>query len=137
MLPKVERLGKRNGFVQTYSLRKTVSTHAMILYTGMLKTNPARPVKVGFVVSKKVFKKAVGRNRVKRLMREAYRNFRKENEVTVNQWESLIFAAKEHIVELNYKQVYDNIVECLIKAEKKYGNQAIESRQKQHKPYKT
>jgi len=66
-LPKDEILRGRENFNQIFNKGKTVSgIHVSIIYLN------AESRKIGFVVSKKV-KKAVNRNRYKRLLREIYR----------------------------------------------------------------
>ncbi len=66
-----------------------------------LETSPdgAAPTRVAFTVSKRRFKRAVDRNRVKRLMRESWRHNRAEFEATIPQGHQcavvLIFVGKD------------------------------------------
>ena len=124
MLPKSERLKKSSEFSAVYNQKRSVANSLLILYTGRKKTSADIATKVGFVVAKKISKKATRRNRIKRLMREAYRNIRK-NENINPEWQRLIFIARAGMLEINYKQVYDAIVDCLKKAQKRYGQQQI------------
>ena len=52
-------------------------------------------------------------------MREAYREIRKTSELPSN-WNFLIFLARPTVLEVNYKQVYDAIEDCLKRALKRY-----------------
>ena len=122
MLPEPERLKKSSEFNYTYNRKRSVASSLLILYTGKLKSSLETPPRVGFVVGKKVHKRATKRNYIKRLMRESYRAAKKTINVPVNQWETLIFIARPNMLEVDYKEVYDNIVECLKKANKRYGN---------------
>ena len=72
MLPKQYRLKKRSAFKATYKVKNSTHSGGVTLFAGRKKTEEI-PTKVGFVVSKKVHKRAVRRNRLKRLMRESDR----------------------------------------------------------------
>ena len=72
--------------------------------------------KVGFVVSKKVHKRAVKRNRLKRLMRESYRLLLKENKLGNSQkYLSLIFVASSKALDKDFKSIKLNIEKMLEK----------------------
>lgn len=129
MLPQSERLKKSSEFSAVYNLRKSVANPLLILYTGRQKTSPEVPARVGFVVSKKISKKATKRNRIKRLMREAYRNLKSNTSIRTDLWSVLIFLARPEIVDVNYEQVYDGIVDCLKKAQKKFDKNFVPKRQ--------
>lgn len=122
MLPKPQRLRKSSEFSAVYNLRRSVANSLLILYTGKLKSSLEEPPKVAFVVSKKIHKSSAERNYIKRVLREAYREIKRTTTIPLNQWEALIFIARPAILELNYKEVYDGIVDCLKKANRKYGN---------------
>lgn len=83
---------------------------------GRKKAFPEIPTKVGFVVGKKVHKRAVKRNRAKRLMREAYRSLRKTEEFMLKDYEYLIFLARPAILEADYNQVKEAMKDCFKKA---------------------
>jgi ribonuclease P protein component len=121
VLPVNERLKTSREFTTIYNLKRSVANSLLILYVGRKKAEQSIPTKVGFVVGKKVHKRAVKRNRAKRLMREAYRNIRKTDEFLLKDYEYLIFLARPPILEADYKQVYDAVLDCFKKASKRFS----------------
>ena len=103
MLQKENRLKKRSAFAGTYKTGKVLHKDGITLFIGKEKTNP-NPVKIGFVVSKKFHKRAVKRNRIKRLMRESCRLLIKENRIP-DKYLSLIFTASSKLIDKDYKEV--------------------------------
>ena len=73
------------------------------MFIGKEKTNEL-PTRVGFVVSKKIHKRAVKRNRIKRLMRESYRLLIKEGSVS-DKYISVIFVASSKLLEKDFNYV--------------------------------
>lgn len=69
---KEEKLKSRKAIEQLFSGGKSFSNFPFRVLWKFNETSTA-PLQTGFAVSSKHFKKAVDRNRVKRLMREAYR----------------------------------------------------------------
>lgn len=68
---KRERLKSRKAIEHLFSSGKAMSAHPLkVLYDFVEDTSP---LTAGVTASRKSFKKAVERNRVKRVMREAYR----------------------------------------------------------------
>ena len=120
MLQKQFRLKKQIEFNATYKQRRIVSNDFLIAYIGKPKTNQSFSTKIGIVVSKKLDKRAVKRNRIRRLISEAYRIAIKNNEINPK-WISIIFIPKEIALETNYNKVYNAVITCLNKADKKYA----------------
>ena len=72
------------------------------------------PTKIGFVVSKKIHKRAVKRNRIKRLMRESVRLYIKNCCKDFDtKYISLIFAASSKLLEKDFKFVNKQISELM------------------------
>ena len=71
--PRAEKLKQKKEIGQLFELGtwKTYN-NLRVIFLDTANENPL-PVKVGVSVSKRNFKKAVDRNRIKRLMRECYR----------------------------------------------------------------
>ena len=79
------------------------------MFAGIEKKEEVQ-TKVGFVVSKKVHKRAVKRNRLKRLMRESYRQLLKENNLyNSDKYLSLIFVGGENAL----GKKFDEIKKCV------------------------
>ena len=74
MLPKEYRLKKKSAFTATYKSGKSFHRNGITMFCGKKKQDML-PCKAGFVVSKKIHKRAVKRNRIKRLLRESFRSF--------------------------------------------------------------
>lgn len=114
MLPKQYRLKNRYAFNATYRVKNSSHKGGVTLFAGVLKKNPDDITKVGFVVSKKTHKRAVKRNRLKRLMRESYRLLLKDEMLSNSQkYLSLIFVGGEHALDKNFSEI-QNIVKTLV-----------------------
>lgn len=113
MLPKQYRLKSKSAFKATYKVKNSSHKGGVTLFAGILKKDDS-PTKVGFVVSKKVHKRAVKRNRLKRLMRESYRLLLKQGALGQSQkYLSLIFVGTENALGKSFKDI-DNSVRKLI-----------------------
>ncbi|MEW5820218.1 MAG: ribonuclease P protein component [Cyanobacteriota bacterium] len=125
MLPKDERLRKKKEFDRVFKLKCSAATKTIVIYieTKNPDLNPEH-TKIGFIVGKKVHKKANKRNKIKRRMREAYRNIRKINSNLVLNFESIILIARPSILDQDYFQIQDSILKCLNKANKLVKNKA-------------
>ncbi len=109
MLPKQYRLKKRSAFKATYKVRHSTHSGGVTLFAGILKKEET-PTKAGFVVSKKTHKRAVKRNRLKRLMRESYRTLLKENCLGNSQkYLSLIFVGSERALGKSFAEIKNSI----------------------------
>ncbi len=114
MLPKQYRLKKRSAFKATYKVKNSTHMGGVTLFAGLLKKENEYPTKVGFVVSKKVHKRAVKRNRLKRLMRESYRLLLKDNKLGNSQkYMSLIFVGSEKALGKNFSNIKSSIERLL------------------------
>lgn len=113
MLPKQYRLKKRSAFKATYKVKNSSHSGGVTLFAGILKKEDY-PTKVGFVVSKKVHKRAVKRNRLKRLMRESYRILLKEGSVAESQkYMSLIFVGSDRALGKSFVEIKSSIEKLL------------------------
>ena len=116
MLQKKYRLKNKMAFTATYKQKKVVSNEFLILYLGKEKNDADYPTKVGFVVSKKFHKRAVKRNKTKRLMREAYRVGLKSGEMELLQrYMSLIFMPKSSALGADFKTIQNSLQNLLKK----------------------
>lgn len=106
MLKKENRLKNSKAFSATYHLHKVISNEKFILYQGKFKQDEEMPTKIGFVVSKKYHKRAVKRNRIKRLLREVLRlAIKNKTYPNINKYLSLIFTVKQNADELSFEEV--------------------------------
>ena len=71
--PKKEKLKSQKLIEQLFSEGKSVSAYPLRMVFLKSEFNDDTQFKTGVSVSKRNFKKAVDRNRIKRLLREAYR----------------------------------------------------------------
>lgn len=113
MLPKEYRLKNRSAFNATYRVKNSTHKGGITLFAGLEKKEEVL-TKVGFVVSKKTHKRAVKRNRLKRLMRESYRLLLKSGNLGNSQkYMSLIFVGSEHALNKNFDEIY-NVIKALL-----------------------
>ena len=71
--PKKEKLKSQKRIEQLFSEGKSVNAYPLRMVYLKSDFNGNTTFKTGVTVSKRNFKKAVDRNRIKRLLREAYR----------------------------------------------------------------
>ena len=110
MLPKQFRLKNTSAFNATYKHHHIISDDNVCVYIGKEKTDLSLNTKIAFVVSKKIHKRAVVRNRIKRLMRENIRLAIKNNELNnINKYMSLIFVAKPSSIYASYNTLKTSI----------------------------
>ncbi len=115
MLKKQYRLKNKSAFSATYRVKNSFHKGGITLFAGLQKKDENTFTKVGFVVSKKTHKRAIKRNRLKRLMRESYRLALKSEEIFNSQkYMSLIFVGTENALDKNFNEV-QNIIKNLLK----------------------
>lgn len=114
MLKKRYRLKNKKAFNAIYKLKNSTHKGGVSLFAGIKKKDTTQPTKVGFVVSKKTHKRAVKRNRLRRLMRESYRILQKENTLANSQeYMSLIFIGTEHALGKPFSEIKHIVTELL------------------------
>ena len=119
MLKKQYRLRKNIEFVATYAQKKYVSGLYLIMNIGRLKPNEDFIPKAAFVVSKKIDKRAVIRNKIKRRMRAAYMSIVKDDFSCIK-WMSMIFSAKSESKDASFADIREDMELLLKKASEKY-----------------
>lgn len=117
MLKKCFRLKNKYAFAATYKRKKIVTDEYFVMYLGKEKENQEFPTRFGFVVSKKVHKRAVKRNRIKRLVRETIRLMMKDKDSkaykTVSKHVSVIILPKTKTLGADFstvKKSMENII---------------------------
>lgn len=106
MLQKKYRLKKYSAFTATYKIRNMVADSNVCIYLGKEKPSSDITTKIAFVVSKKIHKRAVVRNRIKRLMRESFRLILKNSECkNIHKYLSIICVAKASSVGADFSTI--------------------------------
>jgi len=108
MLPKENRLKKEKEFEAVFKGGRTFKGSCVFL---KYLANGTDKTKIGFVVSKKVSKSAVVRNKAKRRMREIVRLRKKE----IKEGLSIIIVALPPIKDAEYKEIERDIAGLLEK----------------------
>ncbi len=108
MLQEQYRLKKRIAFNATYRTGVSYHKDGITVFCGK-KKKENYPTKIGFVVSKKIHKRAVRRNRIKRLMRESMRLYIKNTPDFDTKFMSLIFVASTKLLDKNFADIDKSI----------------------------
>lgn len=108
------RLKSNKAFTATYRVKHSFYLNGLAVFVGLKKKNKGDITKVGFVVSKKTHKRAVRRNRLKRLMRESYRLLLKDNSLkNATLYRSLVFVGHERALNLDFNNMFDTVKNLL------------------------
>lgn len=110
MLPKCTRLKQKNDFTAIYKNAQIYSSKPLRLMV-LPKANSC--TLVGFVVSKKVHKQANKRNRIKRLLREAYR----KQHSSIKPGYLILFYAKQPCCDIKYLAICNLVKQLLSEAD--------------------
>jgi ribonuclease P protein component len=100
--PKTARLRRRAEFLRVQGTGRKLHTDSFLVF--VLPRSESGPTRMGVTVSRKIGG-AVRRNRVKRLVREAFRRYRLLFPTGLD----LVFIAKKSAVDVDYDQVVQEI----------------------------
>lgn len=115
---KHEKLKSKKLIDKLFTEGQSVSTYPLrMVYIKTTPQNTDAPIKTGVSVSKKHFKKAVDRIRIKRLMREAYRLNKTTyfNNITTSYAFMILYIG-------NNKPTYNHVEQSMNKLFKKFTN---------------
>lgn len=110
MLPKENRLKKEKEFEAVFKGGRTIKGKYVFLRYLINGTDKTR---IGFVVSKKISKLAVVRNKVKRRMRDIVRLKRNE----LKEGLSIVVVSLPSITKMTYKEIKEDLENLLNKGE--------------------
>lgn len=114
MFKKKYRLRKNTAFNATFRLKTCKSNDFVVLYKGKSKEHANIPVRVGIVVSKKIHKRAVKRNKIKRRLREIYIEAVKAGYTEgLSDALSIVFIARSKILDIDFLTLKNSIFELL------------------------
>lgn len=111
MLKPENRLKTYKDFKDTK--KKGKSVHSPFLSLRYL-VNKDLDIKFAFIVSKRVSKKAVIRNRIKRQLREIVRLLIKDDKINIGV--SGVFFTRQNIINKDYQQIQDAVKQLLVKS---------------------
>ena len=110
MLKKKYILRKNTAFTATFRLKNCKSSDFLTIYKGRQKSDESVPTKAGFVVSKKIHKRAVKRNKIKRRLRAIYLEYLKsEYAKNFNDVISVVFIARAKVLDMNYSELRESV----------------------------
>ena len=111
---KKDKLKSRKLIEELFSQGKAFTVFPLRLVYLSADFDDGSKIKAGFSVSSRVFKKAVDRNRIKRLMREAYRLNKKDhfNNLTTSCALMILYIGK---TEPTYEQINKTMIAVLSK----------------------
>ena len=107
MLPSALRLRRNRDFQAVYRVRKSWATPSLVLYIRFHARPPSgdtSSVRLGFVISKKVAKRAHERNLLKRRLREICRRELIPQKTSGRSWDAL-FVARSLAPTLDFPQL--------------------------------
>ncbi len=102
----------------TYHQRQILCCSHFKIYIGKLAETEQNSAKIGFVVSTKIHKRAVQRNRIKRVARETFRLVYKENPELasiLNKYLSFVVVAKSSAIEAKNSELREDILSAIVK----------------------
>jgi ribonuclease P protein component len=118
LLKKENRLKSRGDFKRTLAGRRLCINDCFVVYglpvqSGPAEAHPVQP-RVGFVVSKKIHKRAVQRNRIKRRLRELVRTcLLSEKREALARYRTLVFIARSGSLTASYQDLQSRMARCL------------------------
>jgi ribonuclease P protein component len=122
MLKKINRLKSRGDFKRTLAGRRLCINDCFVVY-GLVAHPSAGPFqavmqpRIGFIVSKKIHKKAAYRNRIKRRLRELARTWLlSEKRETAGRFRTLVFIARSGSLNASYHDLKNRMERCFQKA---------------------
>ncbi len=116
MLQKKYRLKNYSAFIATYRQNNAISDKIVCVYFGKKSTDDKIVPRIAFVVGKKIHKRAVVRNRIKRLMRENFRKILTSPDFSfIHEYTSIICVAKKSAIEANYYDIKNSFERILNK----------------------
>lgn len=115
-LPRKEKLKDRSIFRNTRFFKVLLKDECFKLIGKIASVEKQEFPLIATVVSKKKIKKAVNRNRAKRLTEEAYRLLKSELLPELYKFEYLIFFLEEKVLCLSFEALMQKIKELKIKA---------------------
>lgn len=109
MLPSQNRIKKESDFFLIIKKAKAFNSDLLVLKKAK---NNLKDSRFGFVVSQKISKKAVVRNKIKRRMREIIRKCLKQ----IAPGFDFVFFARKSITEKTFQEIEEGIKNILLKA---------------------
>jgi ribonuclease P protein component len=129
VLPKPNRLKAKGEFKRTLSGRRLCSNQFFVLYglaaqpaagsfsvseSSQPITPPARPTRIGFIVSKKIHKRATKRNKIRRRLRELVRLHLQNKQIKGFQgYRAFAFIARPDALGANFQDLKYKMERCL------------------------